>query len=509
VREGPVADRIACAVVPALPLQVLLRARSWTGTPAAVVDRDSPAGRVLWASPEAVRGGVLPGLRYAAALALCRDLRAAEVPAREIAAEVARLATVLRRFSPAVEPSTEEPGVFWLSARGLLPLYASLAAWRGDLLDALRGGGLVVRAAVGFTRFGSFAAARTAREPGVFEDRGAEREAALDAPLRLLGVPPADRDALERLGAFRVRDLLALPAHGVGIRFGPETARLRALATGDLPDPLEPVAGEEPVRARAILDHAEADAGRLLRIVESLLDPLVESLSAGNRAAEEIEVRLRLDDGTGATLSVRPAAPTRDGPHLRELARLRLEAARLRAGVVEAEVEIRAVPGVPGAGRLFADREGRDGAAAGRALARLRAEFGPAAVARARPRDGHLPEASFAWGPVPGVLPPPRAAGGAGRSGDGSLRPLVRRLHDRPRPVGAPGAGRDDSGGWNPGGMREGAATDRAGPFLLAGGWWAREVRREYHWLETRRGSVLWAFHDRRRRRWFLQGRLE
>lgn len=37
----------------------------------------------------------------------------------------------------------------------------------------------------------------------------------------------------------------------------------------------------------------------------------------------------------------------------------------------------------------------------------------------------------------------------------------------------------------------------------------AEELRREYRYATCRRGDVLWVFHDRRRRRWFLQGQVE
>jgi len=479
-----VTDRIACAVIPALPLQMLLRRRpAWAGGPVAVVDRDRPTGRVLWASPAAVRGGVLPGMRCAAALALCRDLRAAEVEAREIDAEVAALAALLRRHSPAVEPSREEPGVFWLGARGLLPLFASLADWRDGLLGALRAERWVARAAVGFTRFGSFAAARTGNERGVFADPAEERAAALSVPLRLLGLAPDDRDALERLGVLRVRDLLALPAAGIDARFGPEASRLRRLAAGDLADPLEPVAGEEPIRVLEILEHAERDAGRLLRLVEGLLGPLRDRLAARRRAAAALTVRLGLDDGGSEVLLLRPAAPTRDAGLLGELVRLRLEATRLRAGVVEVALEVRAVPEEIGGGRLFAEGSGRDPAAAGRALARLAADLGPGTVVGARLRDAHLPEESFEWVPWEGPPPPPRPGGRP------AVPALVRRILDRPLAVAPPGR------------------LAGAGPFDLSVGWWGSEVRREYRYLEIDGGAVLWVFHDRRR--WFLQGTVE
>ena len=32
---------------------------------------------------------------------------------------------------------------------------------------------------------------------------------------------------------------------------------------------------------------------------------------------------------------------------------------------------------------------------------------------------------------------------------------------------------------------------------------------RDYYFVETRRGEVLWVYYDRRRRGWFLHGRVE
>jgi protein ImuB len=47
------------------------------------------------------------------------------------------------------------------------------------------------------------------------------------------------------------------------------------------------------------------------------------------------------------------------------------------------------------------------------------------------------------------------------------------------------------------------------GPYLVSGGWWHREVTREYHFAETKDGQILWIYYDRRRRRWFVQGTVE
>jgi hypothetical protein len=47
------------------------------------------------------------------------------------------------------------------------------------------------------------------------------------------------------------------------------------------------------------------------------------------------------------------------------------------------------------------------------------------------------------------------------------------------------------------------------GPYAVSGGWWAREQHRDYYFAESVRGELLWVYHDRRRGRWYQQGRVE
>ena len=65
---------------------------------------------------------------------------------------------------------------------------------------------------------------------------------------------------------------------------------------------------------------------------------------------------------------------------------------------------------------------------------------------------------------------------------------------------------RDD--GWLIRGPQYGAVTHTAGPYLVNGGWWLKEVQREYQFVLTRRGELLWVYQDKRRRRWFLHGQV-
>ncbi len=166
-------DRMACVDVPALPLQLLMRRQpEWAEQPAAVVDRDRPQGVVEWVNEPALRAGVLPGMSYAAGLSLAGGLRAAEVPPGDVAAGVDAIAGLLRRFTPGVEPSRARPGVFWLDASGLQPLFASLVDWARGVRVQLLAAGFRAWVVVGFTRFGTYALARAGAE---MDPRGADR----------------------------------------------------------------------------------------------------------------------------------------------------------------------------------------------------------------------------------------------------------------------------------------------------------------------------------------------
>jgi len=487
-------DRTACVDIPALPLQLLLhRYPAWRNRPAAVVDRDHPQGVILWANAAARHCRVVPGVRYAAALSLARRLHAAAVPAADICQGVERLTERLRSFSPGVEPSAAEPGVFWLAATGLERLYPSLDAWARQVRAAVEELGFFCRVAVGFTRFGSYAAARAGQGGGavVYASSEEEQAASRAVPLAQLGVAPKLLAHLMRLGISTVGQFQALPAAGLRRRFGAEAHRLHALATGAAWTPFTPLPETEPLCQRAELEPAETDLYRLLFQVKRLLDVLLGRLTGQRQALAELRLRLTFD-GCGDNLPerterIRPATPTLDPRQLLNLVHLRLESADFGRGVAALELSADALPLAASQLALFAERPRRDPEAAARALARVRAEFGDPAVVRAVLREGHLPEARFRWEPL-ATLPParPRVV---------PVRPLVRRIAERPTPLThRPAMGPHASG---------------AGPYVVSGGWWRRAVHRDYHFVRLPSGEFAWLYCDRLRRRWFRQGSVE
>jgi protein ImuB len=502
--------QLACVDLPAFPLQLLLRRHpEWATYPAAVVAEDKPQGLILWANEKARQLGVLPGLRYAAALSLAAGLRAGEVSLIEIQKAIQDLMHRLLCFTPEIEPSTEEPGVFWLNGAGLELLYPSSQKWARSVYEDIARQRFQVNVAAGFTRFGTYAVARIKKGTTVFNDPAEERRAAHEVPLSRLDLDPDFRDTLFKLGITTVGALLSLPPGGLRERFGLKAHRLYRMAAGDLWTPLDPCKPEEPVRQQRILDDPESDTTRLLFLIKQLLHPMLATLAARTQALAGLWLSFQIEKRSWLKEQIRPAVPTLDSNQILDLVRLRLESMQFPAGIIEIALQAEGCAATVEQLRLFKEEgvEGpaRDLDAANRALARLRAEFGDDAVVRAKLTDGHLPEARFAWEPLDRIkLPRPDLNGLNGPTD----KMLVRRVMAKPAPLpGAPRRTHED--GWLMLGHKYGTVDKLIGPYVFSGGWWNKEIRRDYYFAETRRGAIAWVFYDRVRRRWFLHGWVE
>ncbi|MCI0452396.1 MAG: DNA polymerase Y family protein [Candidatus Latescibacteria bacterium] len=501
--------RIACVCLPEFPLQLLLRKHtSWSEHPVAVVDRDVAQGVILWSNERARACRVLPGLRYAAALSLSPDLHAGEVPAAEIQHAIDSLTEALRFYTPDVEPSDAEPGVFWLGASGLSLLYPSLCKWAAWVEREVARVGFSASVVVGFSRFGTYALARSdpKARAEVLDTEAGERERAALVPLDRLGIDPNVRDTLAKLGVATLGEFLALPANGIRTRFGAEAHRVHQVASGELSTPLQPRPAREPVASTVHLDYAEADLERLMAVIDRSIQGLARALDERGEVLRAVALQLEFDDGGKTAERLEPASPTLDLAQIVELVRLRLtgvladrnQRARAR-GVTGVHVEMDGVSASHSQADLFDKKPRRDPAVAARALARVRAELGTGAVVRAVLREGHLPEARFDWEPVTSLeTAQPRAV---------RQPPLVRRIYARPIPF-SPAHHRDAEAELLKH-IDEGTVRETFGPYIVAGGWWAREVQREYYFVRTSNGRALWTYYDRRRMGWFIQGEVE
>ncbi len=460
------------------------------------------------------RAGAM-GKRVADRLA-CADLRIEVEQKETFDVDTAVILKRLSGFSPEVESAGEDGNAFWLNATGLERLYGSPGRWAEAILAALKEMSLSAAIVVGFTRFGTYALARSGQGVTILGSPEAEKEAVHRVPLARLGLLPSVRGGLVKLGKQTVGDLAGLRASDLLERFGPEAYRLCNLARGDAWDPLRPVTFEEPLSERLEWEQPVSNTMRLTFFAKGLLGLLVPRIARGSRALVALEIGLTLDHEDKFVERIKPVEPTLDEGQLIDLVRLRLESKRLPVGAVEMELTAFTVPKTTKQLVLFPKRPPRNAAAAQRALARIRAEFGPDAVVWARTKEGHLPEAQFVFETTPPLTDTfstrvqcrlydcQERQTGRPFVSQKPHRTLVRRIFSRPVPLQArPVCG---PRGCHLLGMGHAPFTRIVGPYVVSGGWWVREVYREYHFAETERGKIVWVYFDKRRRRWFVHG---
>ena len=552
-------ERVALVKLPELPLQLLLRERpEFRGQPTAVLTGEGPEARITHLNRAARATGLRLGMTHASARDRLPALHTGVVSPDEVHALEEDLAQGLQLFSPRVEPCPHFPSTFFIDPNGMEKLFGGIEAWATATHAFLEGRSLFGATWVGFHRYRLYAAAGMSLKRRVLDSPEEEQLLANGASLRELGLDAQLCDDLALLEVHSLGDLLALPAGEFGGRFGIQAAAQRALFAEEAQLPLQSIGFEEPTEARFEVNPPDANTERLLFGIKAALHPLLLGLRERGEHIRALTIHLELEvpeeppGGAGKAHDrerderIEPAAPTGDLMTLVELIRLRLQSTRLSHPVesvrLHAETERAQAEAMVLEGLGDQTRPQRDSRAAARALARLRAAYGPRAVVRARTREAHLPEARFAWVPT---LEPPRGANPLSRisaaNEDAPMDPqvLVRRVLRKPQPLrsrpsasGArtrgrlPGVGRAPSSVSGPpkskskapsGGRPEslpespeGGAVERMyGPYRVSGGWWKRTVERDYYYAETDEGALLWVFWDRPRQRWFLHGRVD
>ncbi len=493
-------DRTACVNCPALPLQLLVRAHpDWQRQPVVVVDRDKPSGVIQWTNGAARNCRIFPGMRYAAGLALAPELRGGVIDPITVEEAITDLTRRLWDFSPRIEPAPREAGVFWADVSGMGIVYPSLSQWADAVCNDLRERHIRATVAVGFSRFGSYAAARASRENIVFTTPAEEQAHVDQVPMSHLRLQASLQDTLYKLGVETIGQFLTLPSRGLRKRFGAEAEALYHLAKGSNWTPLQALPPRDPATCTTLLDYPESDQRRLLAYLADMVRALLAELAEYHERLKSLHWHFVLDNGSTEEGDVVPATPTGDANQVLSLARLHLETKTFVSGVVELHARAVGQPITQRQTDLFQEAPRRNVEAAHRAFAKIRAELGNDAVVVARLHTGHLPEAQYRWESL-SDLPQPRPT-------EMASTPLVRRMY-RPA-IALPPRDRYEPDGWLIAGVSEGPVEEVIGPQLVNGGWWRKEISRAYYYVRTRSNRWFWIYHDLKRRRWFLQGEVQ
>jgi protein ImuB len=491
--------RIACVEIPELPLQILLRAHpDWRGAPLAIVEEERPNAPLILINQQARALRLRTGMRFGAAKSLVAGLRAGAVSALVVEETVSQLVHDLQTFSPHVERDPVSSGVFYVDPQGLARLYGGESNWARSVQRYLRGRDFHASVVVGFGRALTNAISRGTRnpQPKVIESAEETLLQAHRVALERLAISPKVRDALERLGLTTLGDLVDLPSDALGARVGREATSWCRVARGEEILPLVAEVHRDALRSEVEVDPPDADVARLCFALKRGLDTLLESVRQRGQSVRAIWMRLHLERGSACAQRLEPSSPTRDAQLLLELLRLRLSALALEGQVERVLLEAETVDLAPGQLGMFVPR--RDLTAGERALARLKASYGAEVITSLKLEEAHLPEAKLRFCEAR-ELHLPKLEQDEARD---EAEPFTRRMFAHPIPLRATLFERGGQSHL----LYEEKELSLSGPYRVSGGWWVREVERDYYYAHLLHGECWWVFFDRPRAAWFLHG---
>ncbi len=518
--------RIACLLVPDLPLQAELRAHpELRGEALVIVSGPDARAEVVAVSETARVAGIHRGASLAQARSIFPMLRARVAsPALERAARDTLLDIALS-LSPRAALGPRSAGFFaaegcvFLDANGVGSLFHSEAGFASALAERAQRQNLPGVVSLASTRTVALLVARSfADRPDTTYVLSPAQERAFLDPLPLDLLDPDDRvaQALTRFGVRTVRDLLCLPRRALAQRLGSEILELIDRARGTatespLPEPaLTRI--EEAMDLESPIDCLEP-LGFVLR---GLISRIAERLSLRGLACGSLEIGLRTEGGGRDVRRVGLSAPTLDGRVLLRLVSLDLERHPPEAPVESVSLQTEGVPIRTDQLDLFAPR-GPDPAALDRTLSELEMLCGEGRVGAPEVPDTHHPTA-FAQKPFsppaspttrrsrPSDLPDPAARFGV--SLDPTSIPATPALRAIRPPVCA--EVRVDRGlpAFVRSAVSQGDVIVVSGPWRTTGKWWSPEDRfvLDHFDAQISDGCVIRLCFDWTKRLWQVDG---
>lgn len=451
-----------CCYLPRLALEAL---RIDERNAAAVVQEEQGHLKILLATQEAARRGILPGQTLNSAYAVCPDLLIwHRDPLRERRL-LLRLADECQNFTPWV--SLDHPRALLLEIGGSVRLFGGAKDLQARVSEWLNGKGYFCRIAVAPTPLASRLLASVGRSDIVLHDE------ALRSSLGMLPIETMVEDGrlaarLAKCGLRTLRDLWRLPRDGIHRRFGKRLLEKLDQAVGNAPEVLHFHKPPLHFHDRLELIRETGDLEQIMPAVEELSRQLALFLRACEGAVSKFIVGLHHERSDPISIFLELSQATCSERYLVRLLKEKLERTPIQAPVSAVSLYAAKVHlSSRSSGDLFDPRSGKvTGEEWSEMLEVFRARLGRDAVKYFRTLNDHRPEQAM-------------ELGGHGPSfplSDAAPRPLWMLPKTQPAPPGlrfAPGNERIESGWWD-----------------------GKGVRRDYRVADDDRGVRYWLFRE-------------
>jgi protein ImuB len=286
--------------------------------------------RIAAACPAAKALGIRPGMALTQARAQVPGLLV--MPADPVGDRRAlqRLALfAARRWSPLVALAGED--TLFVDVSGVAHLFGGEARMARRIVRLLARRGYTGQVAIADTAGAAWALAREPHSmqpqaPGVrLCPPNTHRQAIAPLPVEALRIDARAVELMQRLGIYRIGDLLTMPRAPLVRRFGTALALRLDQALGHAPEPLDPVIPHEPIAVEQRFAEPIVSAEAIAHWLGELVPRLTRVLEAAGYGARLVELVAERIDGVPQHIRIGLARPSRDPAHLLRLIARRIE----------------------------------------------------------------------------------------------------------------------------------------------------------------------------------------
>jgi len=313
-----------------------------------------------------------------------------------------------------------------------------------------------------------------------------------DLDVSTLSLPDGLQETLETWGIHTLDQLAQLPETGIAERFGPTGVYLQRLAKGAIHRPLRISQPEITYKDRIELDHPVSLLEPLLFLISRILNDQCEKLVSNAMAANEVVIRLELEDRTEHVRELRLPVPMRESKALLKLLQMDLEAHPPQAATLAVALSLKPVhprtvqggiflPATPAPDKLELT------------LARIRGLVGENNVGIPELLNTHHPHPFRLINQQPQISSPqPIASRQAFRYFRPPLSAKVELERNRPARINASGI--------------HGKVLTAAGPWRTSGDWWTTIPWNRDEWDVALASGALYRIYTEPDQRWFIEG---
>jgi protein ImuB len=306
-----------------------------------------------------------------------------------------------------------------------------------------------------------------------------------------LPLPDELRETLETWGIYTIEQLAQLPEIGLAERFGAYGVYLQRLARNAIHRPLKIFQPETTYEDRIQLDHPVSLLEPLLFLIARLLNDQCARLLSNAMAANEVVIRLELENRIEHTRTLNLPVPMRDSKSLLKLLQMDLEAHPPTAPTLALTLSIKPVhPRTVQTGIFLPVTPALDKLEL--TLARIRGIVGENNVGLAELLNTHHPHPFRLVRAQPAITnnQQPITNHQAFRYFRPPLPATVTLDRNRPIRISAPSI--------------HGNILNAAGPWRTSGDWWASTVWNRDEWdIALTNGALYRIYRDSN---WFIEG---